>query len=508
MLRATIALGDSIGTWHRLGSRWVSGMSWIEPFPSQALETFCVYSREKTLIVVRERLSDQHRSSGCVGAAKFQQICDAQLSWPAEALSIELSQMTVTVTAGTRGSAPVYAVSDHDSLQLSWSLPDFRPKLTPACLDHRELALYLTGQTEYSYRTIWTNALRLTERSQLHFGPDGLSIRLPPPAQHCGPRQLAPDADPIAAYDQILGEELSKRVLPSGTVIELSGGLDSANVAVTAAALLPRPRSYGLAIGGIARAQQISRRSALVRLLGLTDVLVDAMEHVPFEKHSNRRTGGLFDPGAEPYQECLADALRAVEPDAVLTGIGGDELMGLLPAEREQNPPRSRSLAVEAAIYTPVLRDLLMLRPDDMPATVLHEPALDAAAVRAPVFLEHGTWPINPLAAPDLTRFCEWLPVHWRRDRKLHRDRLIRAGLDAQWPYPPLRENFSDVMAAGLAAHGRSLLCELMADSRLADLALIEPRAVQALCDRLPAVELSSAGFYEILNLELALRAM
>jgi asparagine synthase (glutamine-hydrolysing) len=187
----------------------------------------------------------------------------------------------------------------------------------------------------------------------------------------------------------------------------------------------------------------------------------------------------------------------------VLTGIGGDELMSLLPQEQSsqaiaaQAPApswlttRGRQLAREAAGGC------------GHPSTVVPETALLAAGCRAPTFLRHGVWPVNPLCTPELVRFCQWLPTHWRTRRRLQRERLARAGLDQTWLHPPRRENFAHVMRHALARYGVPMLEGFLPDLALADLGLVEPAAVrQALERNGPAMNL----LYEVVNLELALR--
>jgi len=144
----------------------------------------------------------------------------------------------------------------------------------------------------------------------------------------------------------------------------------------------------------------------------------------------------------------------------------------------------------------------------NMSASALYEPTLLAAATRAPIFLRRGLWPVNILGSPAVVRFCEWLPASWRADRRLHRQRVVRTGLSPAWTRPPLRENFRHVLAAGLRCLGRDNLTELMRDSLLADIGLVDPAAVLAAGQRVDAGAQPPAGLYEALNLELALRAL
>ena len=77
-------------------------------------------------------------------------------------------------------------------------------------------------------------------------------------------------------------------------------------------------------------------------------------------------------------------------------------------------------------------------------------------------------------------RFGEWLPLQYRRRKRLFRDRLTRVGLPTVVVDPPLRENLSAVMSAGLLAGGLNLLDKIAADSRLVDLGLVDGDRLRA----------------------------
>jgi hypothetical protein len=74
--------------------------------------------------------------------------------------------------------------------------------------------------------------------------------------------------------------------------VELSGGLDSANVAVSAAALSSgQVLSAGLIVAGRAGFEQEIRRWIIVDHLGLRDVTVPANDHLPFSPGGPRTVG-------------------------------------------------------------------------------------------------------------------------------------------------------------------------------------------------------------------------
>ncbi|HZN18673.1 MAG TPA: asparagine synthase-related protein [Micromonosporaceae bacterium] len=510
MLRARIEAAACTGPWAWSAGRWRCGASWVEPFANPAIESFAATDGDETVIVIREALRGS--PAGRTGGSELRDVVDPATAWPADFHVLRLRPEALTITAGCRGYAPVYLATAAGVLDVSWDLPDLAGHLTADDLDTAVLARYLTRQGRYGVRTLWPAVTLLTERSTAVFDGSGLRLRLPAPAVHYRARDLVPGADPVGAFDQLLAAELGRRAAPADTTfVEVSGGLDSANVAVTAARALPGTRSYGLLVGGVAGDQQRQRRRYLVDLLGLHDVTRDALRCPPFAGR-HRTAGELFDPAAEPYWECLdAVVAAAVELGArvVLTGIGGDELMGRQPDEKPAAAPPAPSSLPGWHLYTRHWRrELGRLAEPEQPVSAAYEPTLAAAAARAPVFLRRGVWPVNPLAAPELVRFCEWLPVGWRSDRCLLRSRLARAGLAPQWSRPALPENFAHVMACGLTQYALPLLPDLMAGSRLAALGVINPVAVLDAAARYRAGRGTGSGLYEIVNLELALRGL
>ena len=144
-----------------------------------------------------------------------------------------------------------------------------------------------------------------------------------------------------------------------------------------------------------------------------------------------------------------------------------------------------------------------------VPSTLIPESALDAVLRRAPVFLRSGVWPVNPLAAPELVRFCEWLPPAWRHGKRRLRARLARAGLPPHLVFPPLRESFAPVMAHGVQLYGRRLMDRLLRESILVDLGYVDGVALRRrlATPRAPSGVVGD-GLYEVINMELGLRSL
>lgn len=142
----------------------------------------------------------------------------------------------------------------------------------------------------------------------------------------------------------------------------------------------------------------------------------------------------------------------------------------------------------------------------------MNEMTLTAQACAAPAFLRAGIWPVHPLAHPDLVRFGEWLPVNWRRHKRLHRARLEAAGCPRGLLEPKLRENFTPVMRQALRAHGLPLIGRMLRDgSPLIERDFIDPDGLASVSQRLASggeFRERESELYVVLTVDLALRAL
>jgi hypothetical protein len=137
------------------------------------------------------------------------------------------------------------------------------------------------------------------------------------------------------------------------------------------------------------------------------------------------------------------------------------------------------------------------------PVPVLPLPALMSFALHNPTYLQAGIWPISPLTDPQLLRFGEQLPLAWRCDKALLRERLRCAGLPSYVCQPDHPETFSPLMQLGLRLYGLDLARHMLDESVLIDAGYVDhsrfatayeaavgaPRVPSLLCDTI-ALEL------------------
>jgi asparagine synthase (glutamine-hydrolysing) len=298
--------------------------------------------------------------------------------------------------------------------------------------------------------------------------------------------------------------------------VELSGGMDSANVAVTLAARGDREvLACALIFGGDIGAQQVRRRREMIEYCGFRDLRIDALEYPPLMAHGARAAGEAIDPLAEAFHEAVERMLEQAGArgiSTVFTGDGGDELLGLRTAEwklLDKMPSRFNPSRQLPAWLGPRTIELLEHVESNLaPPSVINPATLLGFASRTPQFMEARMWPLSPLCSPRLIELCEQLPLEWRRGKRLCRERLRRLGFSEDVINPPLRENFRHVMERGLAEFGMPLLMKLLPDSVLVDHGYVDADELRAAHDRVVAGNGMETSIFAFLRTELGVRSM
>ncbi|MFE1770520.1 asparagine synthase [Streptomyces sp. NPDC059008] len=487
MLSLRLRLADLASpNWQWSNDRWVSGDSWIKPAGSAALASKLVATEAHHFTA-----SVQERKEG-----------------EAEFTALDMRPRRVRLTAGVFGTAPLYLMATGDELRGEWDLSELRSRLRTDRLVPRVVSRTLSRQHRYTMDTLFEGVYRLTERATAVFTSDGLSVTYPEPAEHVlKPRTLRADVDPLTALDSLLSGVVDQAPAPTGRVgLELSGGADSGNVAVSVSARGDGViHSFGLVLGGALGVQQRERRRALTGHLGFRDTAVPAVQHPPFVPGGVRARGVPHDPAGEFYQEAFdvlreQAALRGCE--VIFTGHGGDEVNAHHSRTSAELPP------VEHVPWLgPVATEALAEVDEDLaPIPVLPIPTLMAFGRHNPGYLRAGVWPVAPLAHPRIVRFMEQLPAAYKRGKTLFRDRLRRAGLPESVAAPAEPENFLPLMEAGLRTYGLPALDRMARDSLLVDLGYVDPKALALACEHARHVPVVPDLLCDTLALEIGLR--
>ncbi len=146
--------------------------------------------------------------------------------------------------------APVYLAASGAEVHGSWDITALKDHMSVSRLHERQVARMLAYRGRYCHATIFDGISQLTERSHARFDRTGLRLCYPPAARHFLPRQLASGADVVEGFEHLLDVVTASRpVDPVRTGAHLSGGQDSANVAVTLGARFPRRLTRQCPIG-------------------------------------------------------------------------------------------------------------------------------------------------------------------------------------------------------------------------------------------------------------------
>ncbi|WP_330239199.1 asparagine synthase-related protein [Streptomyces sp. NBC_00525] len=414
------------------------------------------------------------------------------------------------LTVGVFGTAPLYLLENAGELHVSWDLATLRPYLSVERLVPRVVARTLTRQHRYTSDTVFDGVYRLTERASAVFTASGLTVLYPEPAEHVlEPRTLRPGVDPLASFDRLLTDVVREAPCTTGCMgVELSGGADSGNVALSVKATgFPQVHSFGLLVGGTSGGPQRERRRAYADHCGFQDTTVPAMRYPPFCPGGVRALRRPHDPAGAFYQEAF-DALRtqmAVRRcEVVFTGSGGDEV----------NAHHSRTSA-ELPSPEPVpwlgpaaVRARTEVNEQLAPIPVLPVPTLMAFGMHNPGHLRAGVWPMSPLAHPRIIRFMEQLPHEYKRGKALFRERIRSAGLPDAVASPAEPENFLTVLETGLRRYGLAMLDTMLKESVLVDLGYVDGKALAKARKDAGAAPVVPDLLCDVLALEAGLRSL
>jgi hypothetical protein len=502
--------------WNWTDERWTNGSSWLRPVPTPALDARLVHDRSGRVgVVVRERVGAKDANDPVghqpVTVADVRAITTQAHASGGDYLTVLLEPGGVRLAAGPFGTAPLYLAERHGVLLGSWHLPDIRVVVRTDELLDRAVARRLTRQARYTADTVLHDVHRLTERATATLTHSGLAMTYPQAAEHVlQPRELRPGADVVAAFDELLTQVVAGTPAVRGPVgVELSGGADSANVALTLAARHNGTvASCGLVLDGAVGQAQQHRRETMVSRFGLRDTTIRASDHPPFAPTGVRGRRRPHDPTSAYYREAfdaLRDAVAAAGVPVICTGLGGDEFCARHPDEYTAGPA-----PVELPPWLgPTTRAALADVDENLaPVAPITLPTLMALGTHNPAYLAAGIWPVSPLAHPALVRFGEQLPLEWRAGKRLMRERLRRTGLTAEVADPSQPETFSDLMQLGLRRYGLPFLKDMTSESVLVDLGYLDQGALVRAYEDARSAALVPSLLCDAISLEVGLRSL
>ncbi len=426
-----------------------------------------------------------------------------------DSFRLEAKPGTVRFTAGTYATAPVFLGLVGTTVVGSWRIADVARLCPPWTLLDRHIARLLTRRQRYTADTPIEGVIRLTAGATATIDQNGIRLSYPEPIPRIAQRrELRAGVDPVSVLDRILKAAMASYTIDHAARlgVELSGGADSANVTLTARALIGGAPlySFGLALPPPHGEQQALRRDAYRLRMGLTDFPLLAETHLPFNPRGRRFTGP-HDPASSYYCEAF-DALSQTAAHqgvrVMLTGFGADELM------HADAPPAEPTLRTRPWLGERTEKALADVNTNVAPPTLVSASALMTCASHSPAYLDVGIWPVAPFANPSVARFARQLPAGWVEDKMVLRDRLIRAGIPASVARPAAGEDFTPIMQRGMRTYALPLLAELLDTLMLAEMGYVERGALRrALADAQSASVLDSA-LVDLLRLEVGLRSL
>lgn len=469
--------------------RWESLDDWIEPIDHPALESILVTEGAWNTVIVRERSASIKAVHPWNTEGKhieldretYHTTLDSANRWHLDRFIIEMHpKLGIRASAGMHNVAPVYVSARRATLTGSWDLSELARGSAPEDISRPMVARTLSYFQRYSSSTHFRDIFHLTERSTALLRDGHFRIDYPDDALHAEPRPIREGADLLNGLSILLESIIQERVLnPARCGLTLSGGMDSANVALTLGRLHPGSvTSSAMIVDGVAGEQQRRRRRELAELAQLgPDLTIHAMDLPPLSPSSRILAGDSLDFDEEGFAEAvgsLIDLMVASDVQVSFGGTGGDEMLALPPEERDFSGGME-DLTLPTWLTPAARNELIATESEIAPAAVINEVTLTGFACHNPLYIKRGIWPVEPLASPEAVRFGEWLPPEWRRRKRIFRDRLKRAGASDDLVNPRLSENLGAVMNRGVYRHCLPLLVRLLrSDLLLGQLGIVD----------------------------------
>ncbi len=329
--------------------------------------------------------------------------------------------------------------------------------------------------------TSFKNLFRILERGHLIFKRNSFEIIKPP---HIDPIEAVPlkdGVDPIDTFYDIISQNIVRRPIVSSKVSSiLSSGLDTSIVAYFLQEKIFPNQLNTFGYCGIDKNREAIKDMRLETLkhLGCNDYYPNVEDKID-EGFSLKSYAWWTDQSEVDFAEnMLARKMQYLGISLATTGVGGDEIGMLTDKElikdaqkprQAMSPGNSReeyygfSLVSEKfKSKTPEFGELRW--PDGYAA----ESVSDMANAFSFLYLRHGVWLINPLAAAEVQIFSKFLPAEWRKNRHISREALKRLGWSENFIKQLPKESLIGTLQTMLQNNvewdkifNNSILCEL-----------------------------------------------
>lgn len=478
----------------------VFGKGYINPYHHEAVEFYFVFCeelkraffvcREKDFRFSAEQIQKKYKHFPIkLDRHDYEDAFRAISEWPLNFICIELcleEAPRISVSCGTYHSVALYLSTYANYVVGHWdpeALCDLLPELQ---LNYECVAQKLLLLSSYGTETFFKNISRLPDRGCYEAILEGAnvkaSIKKPTPLPYRLAGTPPSGADVLKIYDEALKAAINTWISPNYSKIgvELSGGLDSSNLALALRSVYARDIcSYIVLAGGVEGDLQREKRPEIVNKIRAHDTCFEGVEYPPL---CNFETKAVW-PDSHYYMEAeghKCDLLRAENIPVIMTGQGGDLTMLLHASEDDGIPLTDQELTLNNFISD----EYLSVKPEpDWPMGILNGCTVSGLHILSTHFLRHGIWAIHPFASLDLIDFCRSLPPEWRKGRKIMKDRLLWCGLSEHYITPKESGHFLNIFLKGTPTIVEAAR-KLVRNSILVDCGIVDRQKLHDACSR------------------------
>lgn len=410
-----------------------------------------------------------------------------------------------------------YSATD-TTFTCSDDLAELTKTATIHCIDEKALAdeLFLLGWSE---RTLFKGVSLLGPASRIDWQKGAVQY------ERMAIREAAMPGD-AHAFKQNFEATLAKYWHLCGheqAGFETSGGIDSSTMPFYIAKTHPEER---LTIGSMQFHKSFGESQAQ-KLIDIADTVngelftsqLDTKRQFPLARYvMPKYSPRPFYHYQEIYTEALAALARAfVERgvEVVFTGIGGDELFENNTRQvTDKRNQRSRGILEKSTYFMTDAHKLFNTyqKVDTQGYSgVLAESAFIAGQSRNNVYIDHGIWPVAPLADPPLFNYCQRLPIAFRANKNILRGYHEAHHMPRSIYQPSQNEHFGAFFKQSVRQNYADVLEVLLRKSVLHKLGLIDPSSVMATFQRACETDDADKYFfdlYRIAGIEINLQSL
>lgn len=406
--------------------------------------------------------------------------------WPLQAIVIQWlinnDAPELSIERNPQAFCPLYFLQDQGNIYFHWDPTELYKNLQGTnILDRSQCEAFLNFRWTYGPDTVFRDIKMIPERARVIFTVSGSRFIKPPSIAAMQPHKLNQNTDPIKHLDHILTEAIAMwSPEKNDTYCEQSSGLDTTLISLLVGKVMQAaPRTVGYYPHDDQLEQILLRREEAIRLIGAIDICPSI--EIYFENAFSLDFSQKHWPYEAPTsfeKNIVANAIALNGGDLVFSGIGGDELCQLsesewLETKRSFNAPNEDfKYASTSVTHDDLEKDRLSEIPC-WPTGFVPESSHDVANSIAAIYLRNNIWYAHPLALGHVQTFGHFLPLDWRKNRRLSREILKRMGLSDFFVQQVPKESVGlsiDKVLMDDAIFSRLFAQSILADEKMIDM--------------------------------------